>query len=169
VGAATSKQFKITFDDSKIEVRNQKVIAMGIKMTNQCYKMLFKKKGVEQANATTEESVRLWHERLGHPGINVFKEMTSQGLIPGVKSSNKFFCDLCQSGKIHRLPFNANLNTRASKPGEFIHSDVCGKMPVTSLGGANYFLLFKDDCTSYRFVYFMKYKNDTFNIFLQFQ
>lgn len=171
VGAATSEQYKITFDDSKIEVRNQKVIATGIKMANQCYKMLFKERGVDQANATTEESVRLWHERLGHPGVNVFKEMASQGLIPGLKRSNidKFFCESCQSGKIHRLPYHANLNTRASKPGEFIHSDVCGKMPVTSLGGANYFLLFKDDCTSYRFVYFMKHKSDTFSTFLQFQ
>lgn len=171
VGAATSKQFKVTFDDSKIEVRNQKVIATGIKMTNQCYKMLFKEKGIEQANAATEESVRLWHERLGHPGINTLKEMASQGLIPGIKTSNidKFFCDSCQSGKMHRLPFHANLSNRISKPGEFIHSDVCGKMPVTSLGGANYFLLFKDDCTSYRFVYFMKHKSDTFSTFLQFQ
>lgn len=171
VGAVTSKQFKVTFDDSKIEVRNQKIIATGIKMANQCYKMLFKGKEVEQANAATEEIVKLWHERLGHPGINSFKEMAGQGLIPGIKSSNidKHFCESCQSGKIHRLPFHANLNTRANKPGEVIHSDICGKMPITSLGGANFFLLFKDDCTSYRFVYFVKHKSDTFNTFLQFQ
>jgi len=171
VGAATSKQFEVIFDDSKIEVRNQKIIATGIKMANQCYKMLFKEKGIEQANAATEATVKLWHERLGHPGVNSFKEMANQGLIPGVKSSNidNLFCESCQSGKIHRLPSHANLNARASKPGEVIHSDVCGKMPVTSLGGANYFLLFKDDCMSYRFVYFIKYKSDTFSTFLQFQ
>lgn len=171
VGAVTSRQLKVTFDDSKIEVRNQKLIATGIKMANQCYKMLFKEKDAKQANTVTQAMVKLWRDRLSHPGIDSFKEMANQELILGAKSSDieNLFCESCQSGKIHRLPFHTNLTTRVCKPGQIIHSDVCGKMPVASLGGANHFLLFKDECTSYRFVYFMKSKSDTFNTFLQFQ
>lgn len=72
---------------------------------------------------------------------------------------------------MHRKPFSKNSQTRADKPGECIHIplDLCGKMPQTSLGGANYFIDFKDDCTSYRFVYFVKNKSDVPEIFFEFE
>lgn len=41
-------------------------------------------------------------------------------------------------------------------------------MSHSSIGGTNYFLLFKDDCTSYRTVYFIKHKNDTFSKFIEY-
>lgn len=47
--------------------------------------------------------------------------------------------------------------------------DIYGKMIHESIGGARYFLLFKDECTSYRIAYFIKYKSDAFSRFLQFQ
>jgi len=46
--------------------------------------------------------------------------------------------------------------------------DVCGKMTYSSIGGAYYFVLFRDDCTSYRVTYFLKHKSDVFSKFLQF-
>ena len=46
-------------------------------------------------------------------------------------------------------------------PGEVFHADLCGKMSKPSIGGANYFLLLKDDHSRYCFVYFLKEKSDT--------
>ena len=43
----------------------------------------------------------------------------------------------------------------------------CGKMSQTSLGGAHYYLLIKDDCTSYRFVSFLKAKGEAIRFFLK--
>lgn len=47
-------------------------------------------------------------------------------------------------------------------------TDLNGRMSTTSLEGANYYIVFKDDCSSYRFVYFLKNKSDVFSVFLEF-
>lgn len=57
-----------------------------------------------------------------------------------------------------------------SKPGEYIHSDVCGPVPVESLGGARpFYVLFKDDSTEFRFVYFLRHKSDVYERFVEFE
>lgn len=70
-----------------------------------------------------------------------------------------FFCEACVKGKQHRLPFPKSDN-KAGKIGELVHTDVCGKMHETSFGGSRYFLLFKDDFSHFRTVYFMKEKSE---------
>lgn len=45
------------------------------------------------------------------------------------------------------------------KLGEMFHCDLC-TMNIPSVGGAKYFIMFKDDCTSYRFMYCIKMKSD---------
>lgn len=170
VGAVTNRNFKVIFDNKKIEVRNTRLIAAGTKLPNQCYKMSFKTINVEQANIATSDSLT-WHERLGHVNFQTLKNMADNGMIQNlqIKNVDNLFCESCQYGKIHRKSFKSNLKSRSEKPGEMIHTDLCGKMPITSLGGANYFLTFKDDCTSYRFVYFIKNKSDVFPVFAEFQ
>lgn len=41
-----------------------------------------------------------------------------------------------------------------------VHSDVCGAMQEVSFGGARYFVLFKDDFSHYKTVYFIKQKSE---------
>ena len=48
--------------------------------------------------------------------------------------------------------------TRASRPGELIHADVCGPF-CFSFSNFRFFVLFKDDFNGYRFVYFLKEKS----------
>ncbi len=50
-------------------------------------------------------------------------------------------------------------------PLELVHSDVCCKMGHNSLGGAEYFLTFVDDYTHYTWVYPIKTKDQTFDMF----
>lgn len=56
-------------------------------------------------------------------------------------------CLGCVSGKMKRLPFPVG-NTRKNKVRQLIHTDICGPMHVTTLGGGRYFLLFTDDCSN---------------------
>ena len=49
---------------------------------------------------------------------------------------------------------------RATAPGELIHCDVCGPFEMPSFRGYRYFVLFKDDFSRYRRVYFMKGKSE---------
>lgn len=62
-------------------------------------------------------------------------------------------------GKHHRSSFKRSEN-RATKAGELVHADVCGPIQETSIGGSRYFVLFKDDFSSYRVVYFLKRKSE---------
>lgn len=78
--------------------------------------------------------------------------------VDGVKLSNKddFFCEPCQFGKSHRLQFKEVKSDRAWKPGEYIHSDVCGPFSEISVGGSRFFLSLVDEVSGYRTLYFLK-------------
>ena len=69
-----------------------------------------------------------------------------------------FICAECKLGKQTRLSFVPS-RTVTSKIGELVHTDVCGPMEVQSIGGSRYFLLFKDDYSSYRVIYAMSHKS----------
>ena len=70
------------------------------------------------------------------------------------------FCEGCILGKQHRNSFPKDEAVRAKNPRELFYADLCGKMSQSSIGGANYFLLLKDDYSKYCFVYFLKEKSD---------
>ena len=65
-------------------------------------------------------------------------------------------CEGCVYGKTHRRQFGTRI--RATKPGEVFHTDVCGPF-CYSLSNYRYFVLFKDDYSGFRFVYFMMHKH----------
>lgn len=50
-----------------------------------------------------------------------------------------------------------------------VHSDVCGPMETTSVGGAKYVVTFIDDYSRKVFAYFAKRKNDNEGIFIEFK
>jgi len=69
--------------------------------------------------------------------------------------------------KQHRFPFKS-FSREKPKAGELIHSDVCGKISQESVGGVTYFVSFKNDCTAYRMIYFIKHKFDVFEKFKEY-
>ncbi|KRX55804.1 Retrovirus-related Pol polyprotein from transposon TNT 1-94 [Trichinella sp. T9] len=58
--------------------------------------------------------------------------------------------------------------TQSKEVLELVHSDICGPMQVTSVGGARYFLSFIDDFSRKSFVYFLKHKNEALPKFKDF-
>lgn len=171
VGATTNKNLKAIFCKDKMEIYSDRLVAVGIKQSNHCYKMLFKTVTETTANVSTVDSALPWHERLGHINFQALKEMADQGLLAGtqINTIKGLFCEACQRGKLHRLPFQKRPREKVSKPGEYLHMDLCGKMSHSSIGGANYYILFKDDSTSYRIIHFIKHKSDAFSKFLEAQ
>ena len=88
--------------------------------------------------------------------------MIKKKVIAGAEDTklNEFFCEGCQHGKLHRLPFKRqNPYEKQFETGECMYADLCGPFPQ-SLGGAKYFLPIKDRKSSYRFVRFLKHKSD---------
>lgn len=138
-------------------IRKNKVIAVGIE-AGKLYRIDLR---VVTSNiactANNVNNLQLWHERLGHQSKRHVKAFLKDRGID-VTEDNEF-CDGCAFGKHHRLPFKTRTE-RAEQPREIIHTDVCGKMNLDSVGKSRYYVLFKDDYSAYRAVYFIKNKSD---------
>jgi len=62
-------------------------------------------------------------------------------------------CETCIHTKQQQKVIHTN-TSRTSTPFELVHSDLCG--PIRhSIGGAQYYIIYIDDCTRYTEVYFL--------------
>ncbi|CAL9003549.1 unnamed protein product [Prunus brigantina] len=86
-----------------------------------------------------------------------------------VLTEMKDVCEGCVSGKHHREKFDKEGAWRASCPLELVHTDLCGPMQNESIGGNRYFITFIDDFSRMCWVYFLRNKSDTFNVFKKFK
>jgi transposase InsO family protein len=79
-----------------------------------------------------------------------------------------YFCIryFTNSGFVYLVPSNLE-KERSAVLREFVHADVCGPIKEKSIGGARYYLLFKDDSIGYMYVYFLKQKSEVFTYFKQ--
>ncbi|KYM94582.1 hypothetical protein ALC62_14784, partial [Cyphomyrmex costatus] len=100
--AATNKGLKVTFKRNKLEIYSNRLLAIGIKQENSCYKMLFKTIENSQACISTNEPAMLWHERLAHVNFQTLKKMIENQQLPGVttRSVDGLFCEACQHGRL---------------------------------------------------------------------
>lgn len=110
------------------------------------------------AAKVTHGDMNSWHERLAHQNIHYVKDILKKNNVSFHELDSKK-CESCLKGKIHRLPYpvSDNVSTRTC---EIIHADTCGPMEETSVGGSKYFVVFKDDYSKYRIVYFVKNKEE---------
>src|SRR5664279_1447925 len=71
-------------------------------------------------------------------------------------------------GKMTKTPFAKSFE-RAASLLELVHSDVCGPMSTTAIGGYEFFVTFMDDFSRYGYIYLMKHTSETFEKFKEFQ
>jgi len=169
VGACAKKGYLVFFEEQKVVIKkNRQVQTIGYKQANDIYRLMFKVTSNDKNNDKLNEvnlsaTLQVWHERLGHININMLKNVVERTAIQGIKFSNtdKFFCEPCQYGKAHRLSFKKGKSEqRHWQPGEYIHTDICGPFSEISVGGSRYYLLFVDESTNHRSVFFIKHKSD---------
>ena len=65
----------------------------------------------------------LWHRRFGHPSNKILFEILRSCHQSMLINKNISFCDACQYGKSHSLPFPIS-TYHAKSPLELIHSDL---------------------------------------------
>ena len=76
------------------------------------------------------------------------------------------FCKGCRYRKQTRKSHKAKKEKiRSTIPGVYLHSDICGAFSPASIGKATYYLLFKNDYSGFRFIFFLKHKSETLNCF----
>lgn len=115
------------------------------------------------------QTLQIWHNRLAHIHYDMIKKMARKDAVQGLKIVGKdpdTICAGCQFGKSARQKFPENKPRGTVRfPGMLIHSDICGPMSVPSHGGSLYFIIFKDDFSSYRFVFCISRKSEALDCF----
>ena len=67
-------------------------------------------------------------------------------------------------GKMTKAPFTGHSERTTDLLG-FIHIDVCRPLNIAARGGYVYFIAFIDDFSRYGYVYLMKHKSESFEMF----
>ncbi|KAM2723556.1 hypothetical protein EV1_026500 [Malus domestica] len=117
------------------------------------------------------ETVDLWHMRLGHVSYFKLSVMVKKSMLKGLPQLDvrtDTVCAGCQYGKAHQLPYEES-KFKAKEPLELVHSDVFGPVKQLSIGGMRYMVTFIDDFSRYVWVFFVKEKSDTFSKFKEFR
>ncbi|GJZ53376.1 ribonuclease H-like domain-containing protein [Tanacetum coccineum] len=87
-------------------------------------------------------SQHTWHQRLGHPGSEVFRRLISRNSISCNKEKPPILFHACQLRKHVRLPFVSS-NTLVKSCFDIVYSDVWTSL-IPSLSGLKYYVLFLD-------------------------
>ena len=117
--------------------------------------------------STCVGTTKLWHERFGHIGHVVFKEMHKHGMVAHLLAVSKMKepCESCMLCKKQRKGFPQEITNRASAPLELVHANLCYKMPTKALVGSSYFLLLVNNFSRKMLVYFLLSKAQAFGEF----
>lgn len=91
---------------------------------------------------------------LAHQNVKYVKNILKQNSIKFLDDWKDYVCSGCVYDKQHHISHPKNLKV-ADKILDVVHVDLC-EMNVRSLGGAKYFLLFKNEFSHFRTVYFLK-------------
>ena len=112
--------------------------------------------------------ISTWHNKLGHPSFTIVKKILSKLQIPHASQSAPAFCDACQCGKAHQLPFSSS-KTVYNAPLEMIFTDVWGPSPHNSSQGFKYYVHFIDAYSRYTWIYPLTLKSQVKDMFILFQ
>lgn len=170
-GAIMRLKYVITKrNTSALIYKDNNVVLSATQKSNNLYVMNFKT--IISASCNTvqipQNSLKVWHERLGHLNVKEIKNMVKSGLIQCKDcDSEKFVCEACMYGKQSRLPFHTSHRGEMG-PGDLIYSDVCGPMSESSIQGMKYFVLFKDAASSHLYVCLMRHKSEVLDHFKTF-
>jgi transposase InsO family protein len=120
------------------------------------------------AHSISSDKWHLWHSRLGHPSDKVLANVFPCFSPNSSSKDVKVHCHHCLAGKMHQLPFPTS-NKTITSPFELVHADLWGPAPVVASNSFRFYLVFVDEFTKFTWVYLLKYKSDTFQVFTQFR
>lgn len=144
------------------------------KRSGKLYQVNFNEVNYGYANNATSkvDDLTLWHQRFGHVNKKALKRMVTNQSVNGMNCSliedrrnntDRVDCHSCALGKQPRKHFPNRTTPRATTVGRRVHVDLCGPVGVPTLSGCKYFVLFKDEFSTYRIIYFVKTKDEVFD------
>lgn len=76
---------------------------------------------------------------------------------------------VCLVGKLLKLDFNSSLHMRKRHVLNVVHSDIYGSIEVPNYGGNKCFITFFDELSKMLWLYIIKLKSDTLEVFKEFK
>lgn len=109
-----------------------------------------KLRSIENAKLSTHDEYRLWHNRMGHPGLAKISALRGKvtGFNTTIVAPENFICHGCISGKLGRSTFK-NSASRAKTVLELIHMDIIGPVSTSNPDNWKYILTISDDFSGY--------------------
>ena len=143
------------------------VVGLGTKR-NRLYVLKAQTKTLTKQSALLSSPAKLtWnqlHLRFGHVSISTLQQLIRNNLVTGINVDTMSIpsnsCEACIQGKMTHRSFPKQSQNRSKTPGERQLSDVCGPIPIKSIGGYKYFISFTDDASRYSQVLFLKDKGE---------
>lgn len=134
-------------------------------------------KGLYKTNITAEKSSQLttmytekvnlavWHDRLGHPGVNMLRKIltTTRGIQYGPRGLNDFLnqsCGPCMMGKLpnQKKQSFSGIKYKPKSPGDLWLTDTCG--PISPpCGPFHYYMVIKDAAGPFKQTHLLMSKN----------
>nr|GEY92133.1 retrovirus-related Pol polyprotein from transposon TNT 1-94 [Tanacetum cinerariifolium] len=122
------------------------------------------------AKATSSQAW-LWRHRLSHLNFDTINLLSKNNIVVGL-SNLKFVKDyLCSSyglGKAKQKSFQTKTTPSSKKRLQLLHMDLCGLMRVASINGKRYVLVIIDDYSRYTWTYFLRSKDETPEVLIDF-
>ncbi|GKB76822.1 retrotransposon protein, putative, ty1-copia subclass [Tanacetum coccineum] len=107
---------------------------------------------------------KLWHSRLRHVNKKRIAQLQKDGVLKSFDFKSDDVCESFLLGKMTKSPFTGTCE-RGEGLLDLVHTDVCGPFRSATKDGKRYYVTFTDDFSRYGYVYLIKHKSDTFEVF----
>ena len=119
------KGFTNSFGESKWKITKGSLVVVRGKKQNTLYVMEAKLHKGEINAAQQDESIKLWHRRLGHISEKGLQTLARKLFLPNLQGMPLKTCDHCLVGKAHRVAFHTYPPFRRPNVIDLIHTGVC--------------------------------------------
>ena len=169
VSKITDTGCTVTFTRNRVRIVNstgQEVLA-GRRNGNLFQVTLFHREAARLGNDSKQgQSLRRWHERLGHLGLSTLKRAclgskNKPQALKGIQINDEkddFTCRGCAEGKQTKGRYKSS-SRKSEKPIELLHADL-GVINFASAGGYRYALVMVDDYSGWTITVPLRQKND---------
>nr|GFA39250.1 retrovirus-related Pol polyprotein from transposon TNT 1-94 [Tanacetum cinerariifolium] len=113
----------------------------------------------------------LWHRRLSHLNFDTINLLSKNDIVvglPKLKFIKDHLCSSCELGKAKQKYFHTKLTLSSKRRLQLLHMDLYGPMRVASINGKRYVLLIVDDYSRYTWTHFLRSKDETPKVLINF-
>nr|GFA96125.1 hypothetical protein [Tanacetum cinerariifolium] len=113
----------------------------------------------------------LWHRHLSHLDFDTINLLSKNDIViglPKLKFVKDQLCSSCELGKAKRKSFQTKTTPSSKRQLQLLHMDLCGPMRVESINGKKYVLIIVDDYSRYTWTYFLRSKDETPEVLIDF-